>query len=142
MLTSGQVTIAGYSHVAVSVDDIESARAFYGGVLGFEELPRPDFGFPGMWMRVGQLQLHFIEVDDVSPPGKGLPHFALHVPTESFHETVESLRSAEVSFLSQPSARLDFGREVWAAFLTDPSGNVIEITNVGPEEPLSRHPTS
>ena len=38
------VTIAGYSHVAVMVDDLDAAITFYCDTLGFSKLPRPDFG--------------------------------------------------------------------------------------------------
>ena len=37
-------TIAGYAHVNIVVTDIDAAKAFYGGKLGLELLPRPDFG--------------------------------------------------------------------------------------------------
>src|SRR5436309_14666028 len=130
----GSVTIAGYSHVAIAVTDVAAARDFYCGVLGFEELPRPDFGFPGMWLRVGELQLHFLEVDDMGPTPPGFRHFALHVPTDAFDDTVDALKAAGVPFLGEPSSREDFGRTVLAAFVTDPAGNVIELTDVGPLE--------
>ena len=126
------VGVAGFSHVAIAVDDLAAARAFYCGALGFEELPRPDLGIPGMWLAVGDLQLHFIETDELPTPGKGFPHFALHVPEEAFEGTVAALRGAGVRFLGEPSARVDFGTTVLAAFVTDPAGNVIELTNVGP----------
>jgi len=132
MTTVGSVTIAGYSHVAIPVTDLGAARDFYCGLLGFDELPRPDFGFPGMWLRVGDLQLHFIEVDDMGPPRKGFPHFALHVPTEAFDPTVAALQAGGAAFVGEPSSRVDFGTTVLAAFVTDPAGNVIELTNVGP----------
>jgi catechol 2,3-dioxygenase-like lactoylglutathione lyase family enzyme len=125
-------TVSGYSHVAVSVTDLEAARDFYCDVLGFEVLPRPDFGFPGLWLRVGELQLHLGVVEEAPSPGAGFPHFALHVPTEEFDTTIEAMRAAGVKLLGEPSTRIDFGTIVHAAFITDPSGNVIELTNVGP----------
>ncbi len=132
MTTTKPVTISGYSHVAISVTDIEAARHFYCDVLGFEELPRPDFGFPGLWLRIGTLQLHLGQVDEMKPAA-GFPHFALYIPTEDFHVTVDALRKAGVQFLGEPSSRVDFGTTtVWAVFVTDPSGNVIELTDVGP----------
>ena len=76
------ITVTGFSHVAISVTDLDAARAFYCGVLGFEELPRPDLGIPGMWLKVGDLQLHFVETDEMPTPGRGFPHYALHVPTD------------------------------------------------------------
>ena len=130
--TVGAVTIAGYSHLAIPVTDLGAAREFYCDLLGFEELPRPDFGIPGMWLRVGDLQLHFIEVDELGPRQNGFPHFALHVPTDAFDDTVAALRAAGTPFLGDPSSRVDFGATVMAAFVTDPAGNVIELTNVGP----------
>jgi catechol 2,3-dioxygenase-like lactoylglutathione lyase family enzyme len=83
-----------------------------------------------MWLRVGNLQLHFVETDEMPTPGKGFPHYALHVPTEQFAETMDTLRGAGVTFLGEPNSRIDWGSTVWAAFITDPAGNVIELTNV------------
>lgn len=126
-----RITVAGYSHVAIAVTDIAEARAFYCGMFGFEELRRPDFGFPGMWLRVGDLQLHFIETDEMPTPGTGFPHFALHVPTETFHDTIQALHDAGIP-VGDPQSRDDWGTTVWQAFLSDPAGNVIELTNIGP----------
>jgi glyoxylase I family protein len=126
------ITVAGYSHIAIAVTDLGEARRFYCDVLGFTELPRPELGVPGMWLRVGDLQLHFIETDTMPVPGPGFPHFALHVPTEAWDDTMAALEEAGVGFLSPPSVRVDFGVEVRAAFLTDPAGNVVEVTDVGP----------
>ena len=39
-------------HAALIVSDPDAARAFYVGVLGLEEVPRPPtFTFPGLWVR-------------------------------------------------------------------------------------------
>jgi len=124
------ITVRGFSHVAISVTDLDAARAFYCGVLGFDELPRPDLGIPGMWLKVGDLQLHFIETDEMPIPGRGFPHYALHVPTDQFDTTMDALRAEGVAFLGKPSSRVDFGTTVLAAFVNDPAGNVIELTNV------------
>jgi catechol 2,3-dioxygenase-like lactoylglutathione lyase family enzyme len=125
-------TVSGYSHVAISVTDLDAARDFYCDVLGFEELPRPDFGFPGLWLRVGSLQLHLGVAEEPPSPGPGFPHFALYVPSEQFDATIDAVRAAGVKMLGEPSTRVDFGTTVHAAFITDPSGNVIELTDVGP----------
>lgn len=125
-------TVSGYSHVAISVNDLDEARAFYCDVLGFEVLPRPDFGFPGLWLRVGALQLHLAVADEPVSAGPGFPHFALYVPTDEFDATIDAVRNAGVKMLGEPSSRVDFGTRVHAAFIADPSGNVIELTDVGP----------
>jgi glyoxylase I family protein len=124
--------VSGYSHIAISVTDLDEAREFYCDLLGFEVLPRPDFGFPGLWLRVGSLQLHLGVVDEAPSGGPGFPHFALYVPTDEFDATIESVRAAGVKMLGEPSSRVDFGTPVRAAFISDPSGNAIELTDVGP----------
>lgn len=139
-MISGSVTVSGYSHVAIDVTDLDAARRFYTQVFGFSELRRPDFGFPGMWLAVGTLQLHFAEVPSMASGEGRFPHFALHVPTEAFDDTIESLRQLGVPFLGDPIVRVDFGTtEVRQAFVHDPAGNIIELTDVGPlaGEPLT-----
>src|SRR5690349_19036898 len=64
-------------HVSINVPDVESALAFYTGVLGLEaRTDRPDFGFGGAWLDAGGQQVHLIEAQP--PPGLG-QHFALLV---------------------------------------------------------------
>jgi len=47
------------NHYFVRANDLEATRAFYVEVLGFEEMPRPDFPFPGHWLGVGgKIQVH------------------------------------------------------------------------------------
>ena len=131
MATTKQI-ISGYSHIAIVCTDLDAARVFYCELFGFDELPRPDFGVPGMWLRVGNLQLHFLESETMPIPGPGFPHFALHIENVRWDETIALLKSNSVAFLSEPSERSDFGIAVRAAFVLDPSGNVIELTDVGP----------
>ena len=54
------ITVAGYSHVAIMVDDLDAALAFYCDTLGFSALPRPDFGpgTEGAWLQLGTAQVH------------------------------------------------------------------------------------
>ena len=104
-MPTAPVAVTGFSHVAISVTDLDAARGFYCGILGFDELPRPDLGIPGMWLGVGDLQLHFVETDEMPKPGRGFPHYALHVPTARFESTMETLRRAGVPFLGEPSSR-------------------------------------
>ena len=47
------------NHYFVRANDLEQSRRFYCDVLGFEEMPRPDFPFPGHWLGVaGKVQVH------------------------------------------------------------------------------------
>jgi catechol 2,3-dioxygenase-like lactoylglutathione lyase family enzyme len=132
--TTSTVTIAGYSHVNLMVDDLDAAIAFYCDTLGFEVLPRPDFGgfAPGAWLGHGSAQVHLSVVDEVAPRQGFIPHIALHVPTASYADTMSALEERGVPFVGKPNSREDFGKTVWAAFIEDPAGNLIELTDVDP----------
>jgi catechol 2,3-dioxygenase-like lactoylglutathione lyase family enzyme len=133
--TQNTVTVAGYSHVNLMVDDLDAAVAFYTGVMGFSILPRPDFGefARGVWLGHGAAQIHLSVVDEMVPRKGFAPHIALHIPTESFPDTMEALREQGVAFVGEPRSRVDFGTtEIWAAFIEDPCGNLIELTDVDP----------
>ena len=126
-------TIRGYTHVNILVTDLEAARDFYIDKLGFSVLPRPEFdGFAGAWYRIGDLQIHLSLVDEMPDLKGGFPHLAFHLPAESFEATIEKLKEGGVKFLGDTMSREDFGVPVRAAFCQDPSGNVIELTDVGP----------
>ena len=112
-------------------------------VLGFERLPRPNFGFEGVWLRLpgsDSQALHVIEADPElqrKPPLldswllEGLPerhirrshHIALTVPDiEKARSTLQAhgLRFAENRVPGKPVVQL---------FLFDPDGNGVEIGN-------------
>ena len=131
--TAPAITIAGYSHVAVMVDDLDAAIGFYRDVLGFAMLPRPDFGpgTEGAWLQLGTAQVHLGTVEEMGPRS-GFPHMAMHVPTAAWDATMAELEARGVAFLMEPGTREDFGRPVRAAFICDPAGNVIELTDVDP----------
>lgn len=123
--------VAGYSHVAICVSDVERSRKFYSETMGLPEAKRPDFDFPGVWYQVGPLQLHLMQRDGSGFEGRGIgPHFALHVPTGEFHDYVEQVRSNGAEVMVEPNQREFDG--VWAAFCKDPDGNIIELTDMGP----------
>lgn len=114
------MTIRGVHHVALDVDDLEAALAFYVDGLGFELLPRPDFGFPGAWLGMGAHQLHLMEVTAPLAPFGGR-HFALAVDDRD--ATVAELRDRGVH-VDPVDGVPGAGRQ---AFLTDPAGNLIEL---------------
>src|SRR3954454_21652876 len=98
-------TVSGYSHIAISVTDLDEARDFYCDLLGFEVQPGPDFGFPGLWLRVGTLQLQLGVGDEAPVAGPAFPDVALYVPAAAFDATIESMRAAGVKLLGEPSSR-------------------------------------
>jgi catechol 2,3-dioxygenase-like lactoylglutathione lyase family enzyme len=127
-------TIAGYAHVNLVVTDLDAALGFYVDALGCTVLPRPDFGdvARGAWLRVGDVQLH-LSVHANVPDNRGsFPHTAMYVPRDRFAETVTALEARGVRFVMGHRTREDFGVPVQTAFVADPDGNVIELTDVPP----------
>ena len=61
-----------------------------------------------------------------------MPHLALFVPTDGLDAAVENLVAGGGTLVAPPRTREDFGVPVRAAFVADPFGNVLELTDVGP----------
>ena len=132
---SRTVTIAGYSHVNLTVVDLDAAIAFYTDVLGFEVLPRPDFGPQGrgVWLGHGAAQVHLAVVDGKEPRTGFLPHIALHVPADAYADTMAELEARGVEFLVSGIADVARLRTTW---FVDPFGVVfILIEKSRPERP-------
>jgi glyoxylase I family protein len=127
--------VASLHHVALPCTDLERSRRFYREILGLQEIPRPNFPFPGAWFDIdGQQQLHLIVYPGQTFRESGLEtrdvHFA--VRTSSFRELVEYLRSkgyredAEdemARVIVNPRATAGFPQ----TYILDPDRNVIEI---------------
>ena len=110
---------AGVHHVSLNVGDLEQTARFYTEILGLKVLPRPDFGFPGMWLDAGAQQIHLIQVDQhAAPEGQ---HFALRV--EDGDAAARELTGKGVKGRG-PFEIPGAGRQ---CFLRDPSGNLIEL---------------
>jgi len=123
------MTFRGVHHVSINVDDVDTAGRFYIDALEMTQLARPDFGFPGMWLRCGEQEIHLIKVDGhVAPKGQ---HFALRVDDVEAARQQLLAKGVEVSrVLEIPGA----GRQV---FLHDPAGNMIELNQPGSVERLA-----
>ena len=75
LLHTCPVESSGVHHVALCVDDLDAALAFYTGTLGLAVRDgRPDLAVAGFWLQAGEQQVHLIE----GPPGRREGyHFAL-----------------------------------------------------------------
>lgn len=114
--------LIGVHHVSVNVADVDEALDFYTEVLGCRRRSdRPDFGFGGAWLDVGGQQVHLIEGQ--TPDAKG-QHFAVQVP--SMADAIAELRARGITV----SDAIPVGPNL-QAFLEDPSGNAIELHEVG-----------
>ena len=121
-------------HLAYTVTDLDSARSFYGELLGCQEGRSTDtwvdFNFFG-----NQLSLHLGEVvkrsktnskvDDVSVP---MPHFGCILDWDSFHDLSDKLKSAEILFIIEPTTRFEgMPGEQATMFFEDPFQNALEF---------------
>jgi catechol 2,3-dioxygenase-like lactoylglutathione lyase family enzyme len=124
------------NHYFVRANNLEETKNFYCDVLGFEEMPRPNFPFPGYWLGAGgQITVH------MGP--HGIPNSELYYlgtkPTARTDQTgvvdhiaflatepkefIERFKSMGMPyrprFLSESS--------LYQLFVTDPNGLVIEL---------------
>ena len=121
-------------HLAVPVDDLEQAAAFYGGVLG---LPRGRSSDQWIdWNLAGhQVVTHLVagqRAVRASNPVDGhdvpVPHFGLVLPVPDFHRLAGRLREAGVAFVIEPYVRFEGeAGEQWTMFFFDPAGNPLEF---------------
>jgi catechol-2,3-dioxygenase len=114
----------GVCELALLVDDLGRAEAFYCGVLGLPVVERWD---SAVWVMAGSGTRIGLWRADVAPlageMGGSHVHYAMHVDDADFDEAVEHLRSAghPVHVENFTDGR---GR---ASYVTDPDGNVLEF---------------
>ena len=121
-------------HLAYTVTDLDSARSFYGELLGCQEGRSTetwiDFNFFG-----NQLSLHVGEVvkrskttskvDDISVP---MPHFGCVLNWNTFHNLADKLKSAGIQFIIEPTFRFrSMPGEQATMFFEDPFQNALEF---------------
>lgn len=107
------------------VRDTEQALKFYVGILGLQQdLSRPDLGYPGAWLTVGDGQIHLLELPNPDPT-TGRPqhggrdrHLAMGVTNLSIIRS--SLEEAGVEYTLSKSGRK-------ALFCRDYDGNALEL---------------
>ena len=113
------------AHASVIVADTARALAFYHDLLGLPIDPsRPDLGYPGAWLTVGDQQIHLLELPNPDPV-EGRPahggrdrHTAVHV--RGFAAVKAALDRAGVRYALSRSGRP-------ALFCRDPDGNALEL---------------
>ncbi|MCB1900590.1 VOC family protein [Cognatazoarcus halotolerans] len=121
-------------HLAFPVDDLDAARAFYGGLLGCAEGRSADhwidydlYGHqivahlaPG---RGGRQASNAVDGDEVP-----VPHFGVVLAMDDFHALAARLRAAGVAFIIEPHIRFaGLPGEQATMFFLDPSGNALEF---------------
>ena len=122
-------------HLAVPVDDVPKARAFYRDVLGCSEGRSAeqwvDFDFFGHQFVIhykpksNDESTHHNPVDGHDVP---VPHFGVVLEWDHWHVLADQLRKNGVSFVIEPYIRFkgEVGEQATMFFL-DPCGNALEF---------------
>jgi len=101
----------------------EASKAFYGSVLGLEEIPKPDAlrSRGGAWFRSGRIEFHLSVEDNASDNRSSRRHVCFIVA--DLKEAERTLLRAGVEII--PDKRPITG---WRRFyVRDPGGNRVEI---------------
>jgi glyoxylase I family protein len=127
--SSGVPLGSGVHHVSLTVRDLDRSLGFWRDIVGLQPIPRPPLGVDGVWLGLGNQQLHLILHDpdaagradigatpgSVNPAG---PHLALAVTD---HErTVEHLEAKGITVV-------DAGERRGQCWVQDPDGYVVEF---------------
>jgi len=99
------------------------ARRFFGGLLGLEEVEKPEplRARGGVWFRLGKQQLHVGVEDGFAPARKAHPAFAV----SRYDELVARLRAAGVAVTDDAAIP-----NVRRCYVADPWENRIELVAV------------
>lgn len=117
--------IRALHHVSLVVADTQKSLAFYCDVLGLEIEPaRPELNFPGAWLKLGEQQIHLLEVpnpdsvDERPEHGGRDRHTAVSV--DDLGSMITKLDAASIGYTLSKSGRR-------ALFCRDPDGNAWEL---------------
>ena len=117
--------ISQFHHASLIVKDTEVSLRFYSGLLGLEPEPtRPDLGYPGAWLKIGDQQIHLLELPNPDPvdnrPQHGGRDRHLAFRVDDLSGLVETLERSNIDFTLSKSGRK-------ALFCRDPDGNALEF---------------
>jgi lactoylglutathione lyase len=111
------------NHLSVIATDLEISARFYEQVFGLERIPTPNFGFPALWLRIGEQQLHLFKFDEEVPYRQ---HLALEV--DDFHAVYrEAKRRGILDHEAFYNCMYELPDGAVQMYLRDPAGNLIEI---------------
>ena len=120
-----QPRVCRIHHASLIVQNTEKALQFYCDLLGLEVDPsRPDLGYPGAWLKVGDGQIHLLELPNPDPvsgrPAHGGCDRHLALVVEQLDALLARLEAAGIAVSKSKSGRQ-------AAFCRDYDGNAIEL---------------
>lgn len=131
-MSNSAIQVNRYDHITLISADLEATRHFYVDLLGMEQVPRPNFSFPGLWLQVGSMQIHVtLASDEAGQAGwgdRGVKitsrghHFAFEV--DDCQTAIDALTAANVEIASPLQTRPDGVKQV---YFYDPDRHVVEL---------------
>lgn len=113
-------------HLSLPVHDLAAARNFYCRQLGLE-VGRVRETWFDVWFFGLQLSLQ-LAPEESSCQAAGVRHFGVTLPDRAeFDAVVKWAESHDIEWLSPPTEHSDEFSRKTAAFVSDPSGNMIEF---------------
>jgi catechol 2,3-dioxygenase-like lactoylglutathione lyase family enzyme len=115
--------IEGLNHFTVIAEDLDRTLDFYVGLVGLEQGPRPDLGFPGAWLYAGGRAVVHLYSDRPVPASRAgvIDHMAF---------TASGLREVKARFDAKGyphELRRQKGAGTWQLFCHDPNGAKVEL---------------
>jgi len=115
-------------HSSVIISDTQQSLSFYHEILGFPiDENRPDLGFPGAWLKVGEQQIHLLELPNPDPitnrPEHGGRDRHVAIGVDDISSLCTTLNNHQIVFTKSSSGRK-------ALFCRDPDGNTLEFIQV------------
>lgn len=112
-------------HASVIVSDTRRALQFYHDVLGLQvRSDRPDLGYPGAWLNLGDQQLHLLELPNPDPvvgrPAHGGRDRHIAIAVDNLQTLKRNLDQHGITYTISKSGRA-------AMFIRDPDGNTLEL---------------
>lgn len=127
-VTQNNSLVIAMDHCSLVVANTTKALEFYSGILELGlDITRPDLGYPGAWLIVGDKQIHLLElpnpdaIDGRPVHGGRDRHLALQV--SDLNRVIIKLQSKEIDFSRSKSGRA-------ALFCRDYDGNAIELVEI------------
>ncbi len=120
--------VSKFLHASLLVADTGRSVDFYQSILGLRPNDnRPDLGYPGAWLDIGEQQIHLLELPNPDPvngrPGHGGRDRHIALAVSDLAELQRRLERDHIAFTNSRSGRA-------ALFFRDPDGNAIECVEM------------
>lgn len=113
-----------FNHVSIPCRDLDESERFYRDVFGVERIPAYDFQFPVRYYRVGEQQLHLMQLPQEQP----LPNQHLAFDVDDFEATFAKLRDlGALDTRTHESAVFELPDGAVQMYARDPAGNLVEV---------------